>query len=206
MADHTVVNLQNAIYAFSANACGGSTPYTYRWQRSFGNPYSFGSTVSTNQTYQTTLGPGDWYLKVTVTSSNGISSSATTSVYVEDRSTCDPTDISCGGSGFSPSDNTKLPSLDSGLEELPNRVILHPAYPNPFNPQSVLSFTLPAAGEVSLHVYDIGGKLVRTLVSGILNAGNHEYKLDGSEMTSGTYIVELITTQSRQTQKITLLK
>ena len=53
---------------------------------------------------------------------------------------------------------------------------------------------------------DIGGKLVRTLANGTLIAGNHEYILDGSEMTSGIYIVELITTQGRQTQKLTLMR
>ena len=54
--------------------------------------------------------------------------------------------------------------------------------------------------------YDIGGKLVRTLVDGTLNAGNHEYILDGSEMPSGVYIIELITTNGHLIQKVTLLK
>jgi FlgD Ig-like domain len=64
--------------------------------------------------------------------------------------------------------------------------------PNPFNPSTVIDFTLPVAMPVALRIYDASGRLVRTLVDGALEAGNHIAVWDGreasgSEAASGIY-------------------
>jgi hypothetical protein len=57
--------------------------------------------------------------------------------------------------------------------------------PNPFNPSTVIDFTLPVAMPVVLRIYDPAGRLVRTLVEGTLGAGNHVTVWDGREASGG---------------------
>ncbi len=74
----------------------------------------------------------------------------------------------------------------TGGSAAPEPVILHPstfilsAYPNPFNPQTTLQFTLPRAGRVSLTVYDLLGREVATLLDAPRTAGTHRVTFDGN--------------------------
>jgi hypothetical protein len=68
--------------------------------------------------------------------------------------------------------------------------------PNPFNPRTTIRFDLPAAGPVSLSVYDLAGRLVKVLVEGEIPAGSHEAVWDGRDsagrgMASGGYFARL---------------
>jgi hypothetical protein len=68
--------------------------------------------------------------------------------------------------------------------------------PNPFNPRTAIRFDLPVAGTVRLAVYDVAGRLVRTLVDGDLPNGTHEAVWDGRDataraMASGGYLARL---------------
>ncbi|RMG29254.1 MAG: hypothetical protein D6732_17785, partial [Methanobacteriota archaeon] len=63
---------------------------------------------------------------------------------------------------------------------LPEDFQLLPNYPNPFNPVTTIEFSLPHAARITLHVYDIAGRKVKTLVNGNLPAGNHTVKWDGT--------------------------
>ncbi|HEY3294128.1 MAG TPA: T9SS type A sorting domain-containing protein [bacterium] len=80
------------------------------------------------------------------------------------------------------------------------------AYPNPFNPSTTLSFTLPVAAHVELQVYDVAGRLVRTLASSTFDAGRHTLSFDGAELPSGLYFSRLTTSNRVMTQKLLLLK
>ena len=53
--------------------------------------------------------------------------------------------------------------------------------PNPFNPSTVIDFSLNQRGPVSLLIYDVAGKPVRTLVSGVKTAGQHSKEWDGRD-------------------------
>jgi len=79
-------------------------------------------------------------------------------------------------------------------------------YPNPFNPETTISFALPEASNVNLTVYDISGKTVTTLVNGYRNAGAHEISFDASNLTSGVYLYKLSTASSSLTGKMLLVK
>jgi flagellar hook assembly protein FlgD len=73
---------------------------------------------------------------------------------------------------------------------------LYPNQPNPFNPQTVLVYELPQSGAVRLEVFDLRGRLVRTLVDGALAAGRYEVLWDGRnaqgrEQPSGVYLSRL---------------
>ncbi|MCB9357397.1 MAG: T9SS type A sorting domain-containing protein [Calditrichaeota bacterium] len=80
------------------------------------------------------------------------------------------------------------------------------AYPNPFNPQTTITFALPQAGNVSLKVYDVLGSEVATLLDGHMTAGAHDVNFSGSNLPSGVYFVQLASGDFTTTQKLLLLK
>lgn len=91
---------------------------------------------------------------------------------------------------------------------------LYPAYPNPFNPTTKISYSLPRQSKVSLKIYDMLGNEVKTLVDGTEPEGSYEFLLNASGWTSGVYFYKLqavaTSSDSRenfiQTKKLILLK
>lgn len=90
--------------------------------------------------------------------------------------------------------------------EVPLEFALGQNYPNPFNPVTRIAFTLPRAAQVELAVYDIGGRLVRTLVSGSLGSGRHEAEFDASGLATGVYLYRLSAPGFTDLRKMILLK
>ena len=84
------------------------------------------------------------------------------------------------------------------------------SFPNPFNAQTTIGFELPEAGEVSLTVYDVTGREVRSLVTGHLSLGKHEVVWDAEGVSSGVYLVRLelqsAGTLQHNTRKVVLVK
>ncbi len=76
-------------------------------------------------------------------------------------------------------------------EELPAEVTLLGNYPNPFNPETTIRYTLPQAGKVRLAVYDLLGHEVAVLVDGSRPAGHHTVRFDGDALPSGSYVYRL---------------
>ncbi|MDD3643213.1 MAG: FlgD immunoglobulin-like domain containing protein, partial [Candidatus Krumholzibacteria bacterium] len=84
-------------------------------------------------------------------------------------------------------------------------------WPNPFNPVTTISFTLREKGPVSLKIYDVSGRLVRTLVEETRGAGRHEIVWDGRNdggrgVASGIYFCRMVATEFERTEKMVLLK
>jgi len=80
------------------------------------------------------------------------------------------------------------------------------AYPNPFNPVATIPVTLSHDNRVRLSVYDLKGRLVRTLHDGSLAAGTHEFRFDGAALGSGVYLCRLQTADGAFTRRMTLVK
>ncbi len=78
--------------------------------------------------------------------------------------------------------------------------------PNPFNPTTMLTYELADAAEVTLAVYDIGGRQVALLADGWSDAGIHELTFDASSLPSGVYFVRLSSGELNSTQKLLLIK
>lgn len=84
-------------------------------------------------------------------------------------------------------------------------------HPNPFNPQTTIAFSLAARGRVSLAIYDVNGRIVRTLANETRAAGAYELKWDGRDddgqaVASGVYFYRLVAPDFTQTKKMVLLK
>jgi hypothetical protein len=79
-------------------------------------------------------------------------------------------------------------------------------YPNPFNPRTVITFSLPSAGRVRLDILDVQGRLVANLVDGNMSSGAQAVTFDGKNLPSGIYISRLTTDQGSQERKMSLLR
>jgi len=76
--------------------------------------------------------------------------------------------------------------------DLPLEFKLYPNYPNPFNPSTSISFSIPAEGVAVLKVYNILGENVATLFDGAVNGGNiYHARFNGENLTSGIYFSNL---------------
>ncbi len=96
-------------------------------------------------------------------------------------------------------------------ERVPTQVTLHANYPNPFNPQTVVPYSLPRAGLVELTVHDAAGRLVRTLLSEQRPAGSGDVQWDGRDdagrsVASGTYFARLQVAGETQTRPMVLVR
>ena len=89
---------------------------------------------------------------------------------------------------------------------VPTEYAMISAYPNPFNPETVIPFSLPKPGDVSLFIYDIQGREVSRLIDGFQPAGIHEVSFNGSELSSGVYFARLQADNFQQTRKLLLIK
>jgi len=97
------------------------------------------------------------------------------------------------------------------IAALPKKTLLYQNSPNPFNPTTTIQFDLAHAGHVELHIYNVSGRLVRTLVKGRLAQQRHQfvwYGLDdaGAQVPSGLYFYRLDTPGYRNTRKMLLLQ
>ena len=82
----------------------------------------------------------------------------------------------------------------SGLEKdkfVPQAIELFPNYPNPFNQTTNITYFLPRDQLVNLSIYDIQGKLVDVLATGLQQEGSHTVKWNAASYSSGVYIIKL---------------
>lgn len=99
-----------------------------------------------------------------------------------------------------------LSSITSVEEEIPVEYSLAQNYPNPFNPTTTIEYSIPKSVLVSIKIYDLLGREVRTLVNEEKSAGRYEVSFDGSELSSGIYVYSLKAGDFNKTRKLLLLK
>ena len=92
-----------------------------------------------------------------------------------------------------------------------HRFALHNAHPNPFNPRTQIRYSLPADGRVSLVIYDLAGRQVRTLVDEVQGAGAHAVTWDGlnqrgTRVASGVYFYQLQAGSEMDRKRVVMIK
>jgi hypothetical protein len=75
--------------------------------------------------------------------------------------------------------------------EMPTEFALLGNYPNPFNPSTSIRYRTPEDGVVLLAVYDILGRSVTQIQLGMQSGGEHSYRFEGSNLSSGVYFYQL---------------
>ena len=93
----------------------------------------------------------------------------------------------------------------------PEKPEIHSLYPNPFNPTVTVDFDVAAAGDVSVDVYDVAGRKLRTISRGYRGQGRHQARWDarsdqGTQVASGVYWLVVTSENGRAQRKMTLLK
>jgi hypothetical protein len=84
--------------------------------------------------------------------------------------------------------------------------VLEAAYPNPFNPRTVISYQLSAISHLNANIFNTQGTLIEELINTEMSAGTHQLTWDASGMPSGVYIVTMHVGNTVQSQKIVLMK
>ena len=102
---------------------------------------------------------------------------------------------------------TNIVSVDDEANpEIPNTFNLYQNYPNPFNPSTLISYQLPASMYVTLKIFDILGREIKTLVNEQQNAGKHSVQFNASNLSSGVYFYRIEAGQNTDIKKLLLIK
>jgi hypothetical protein len=98
------------------------------------------------------------------------------------------------------------PKFNAKIESVPDKYELSQNYPNPFNPATTITYQIPEDGLVTLKIYDILGREVKTLVNEQKTTGMYEISFDASNLVSGVYIYKLQVNDLISSKKMMLLK
>lgn len=101
---------------------------------------------------------------------------------------------------------SNLVSIGNNLIQNPESYVLMQNFPNPFNPETSISFNLPKSSFVELKVFDSKGSEVSTLVNENLQTGSYQYNFKANNLPSGVYLYRLKTSDFSETKRMILLK
>lgn len=103
--------------------------------------------------------------------------------------------------------NAKITDVKNNISRaIPSKISLYPNYPNPFNPETNISFDLNKKVHVELSVMNLLGQTVATIVNNELEAGNYGYKFNAKNFSSGIYFYRLNAGSVSIVKKMILIK
>ena len=101
----------------------------------------------------------------------------------------------------------KIPAdVEIGEAVVPKNIKISAPYPNPFNPQTAIQIELNENMHLYAAVFDINGRVVKQLINGYLQKGNHEITFNNKGLTSGIYFIRIEGEGIQHTSKVVLLK
>ena len=112
-------------------------------------------------------------------------------------------------------ESAKIASSSVNITQVDNNAPLEfglqAPYPNPFNPSTTISFSVPQTDHVELVVYNITGAKIHTLISDTVNSGHHTVIWDGKDMNgtqvaAGIYLIQMRCNTFNTTKKVMLMK
>ncbi|HOO52470.1 MAG TPA: T9SS type A sorting domain-containing protein, partial [Alphaproteobacteria bacterium] len=80
--------------------------------------------------------------------------------------------------------------IDENDNKLPSNYALH-TYPNPFNASASISFVLDSESDIELNIFDVEGRLQKSIFSGKVNSGQHTFTFNGDKLSTGLFIISL---------------
>lgn len=159
----------------------------------------------------TGYGEGDIYLGVTTPDAAGNWNITVTGPVAGSYVTATTTDMNWNTSEFCLNCQVQAVGVEEERATAPLRFRLKQNQPNPFSKATSISFMLPHAAPITLKVYDVSGKLVRTLADGIFAAAQHTIHWDGktdrhTKAKSGVYFYKLRAGNFSETRKLTIVE
>lgn len=89
---------------------------------------------------------------------------------------------------------------------IPQEYKLYSNYPNPFNPETIIRYSIPQSSFTTIKIYNIEGKELATIVNEMKTAGNYQISFNASQLPSGTYFYRIESGNFSSTKKMILLK
>lgn len=115
--------------------------------------------------------------------------------------------------GYVAADAIRIVSSDSAFTAVfgsnnlaPISFSLYQNFPNPFNPSTTIRYSIKESGIVKLVVYDVLGRVIKTLISDFQNVGSHEIAFNAENLTSGIYFYRLTSGNFSDVKKMLLIK
>jgi len=195
-------------YTASKRAVYKTTNFGSDWD-SVGNiPVSLGSVLSVEfcnentgwagtqyQIFKTTNGGRDWFSQIG------------TGVIYNITSFNDSLVWACGNGGrIWHTMNGGTSNLNNISNSIPSIFKLYQNYPNPFNPTTNIKFDLPKDVQVSVKIYDMVGREIKTLANEFKTAGRYSVTFSGADLASGVYYYKIKAGEFEQVRKMILLK
>ena len=103
-------------------------------------------------------------------------------------------------------DTSNCAQTSVSVDPIPLDYRLFEPYPNPFNAQTTIEFSLPLKDVMTIKVHDISGKEVRSIVHGIFDSGEHKVHWNASNLSSGIYFIRMESRHFVDTKKVSLIK
>ncbi len=102
--------------------------------------------------------------------------------------------------------NQSITIIKNDLSGIPDTYNLYQNFPNPFNPSTIIRYDLPKEGFVTMKIYNLLGKEIRTLVNDFRQAGKYSVTFDASNLPSGIYVCSINSKDFSSVRKLMLLK
>jgi hypothetical protein len=96
--------------------------------------------------------------------------------------------------------------VEDEFPERPQETTLLDSYPNPFNASTRIRYVLSVETDLSLDVYDLMGRHIKTIFEGVQEPGEHTVIWDAPDLPSGIYFVKLTASEKSESTKMLLLK
>ena len=106
--------------------------------------------------------------------------------------------------GIQDTSNCSLADVQS--DPIPEYYELSEPYPNPFNAETTIGFSLPLKDILNIDIYDMNGRKIQSLIHGIFDSGYQEIHWDAGELSSGIYFIQMSSRDFIATKKVTLIK
>ncbi|MBI5403622.1 MAG: T9SS type A sorting domain-containing protein [Ignavibacteriae bacterium] len=101
---------------------------------------------------------------------------------------------------------TTLSNTGNFSNAIPREYSLNQNYPNPFNPVTKINYALPKQGLVTLRIYDVLGREIKTLVNEVKAPGEYSVDFNGAELSSGVYFYRMESNGFTDIKKMMLIK
>ncbi|MBK7629325.1 MAG: T9SS type A sorting domain-containing protein [Ignavibacteriales bacterium] len=102
-------------------------------------------------------------------------------------------------------DTTNLPDIVES-EIVPDKLVLYQNFPNPFNPETTIIFGIPQQEHISIKIFDILGREVRTLLDEVKDVGTYRIRFNSFGLASGIYIYRISSNNSSVSRKMIILR
>jgi len=128
--------------------------------------------------------------------------------YVYNKTSISQSWFNKGGIGYTfyPTGSYPTSVEDNNEQLVVDEFKLYPNYPNPFNPSTTISFSLPQAGQTKISVFDMLGREVAVLVNDYLETGVHKTLFDGRGLSSGVYVYRIESGSFVKAKQMILIK